>query len=172
MTSDFTSLVVPRSWTFLPDHLPVPAHLIKMALLMRYARTVSDGFEVLIGGAFTSVDGQPRNGVARLNGGAYTGGGGGRFEFSAINYNVGEAAGQGVVTIVREGDLTGTVGVRITATAGTAADATTRRLEQDSGATLDLGEAASSGCCSRDAGIPDHNGQSFAGGHGNRRSVA
>lgn len=53
--SDFTSLVVPRSWTFLPDHLPVPAHLIKMALLMRYARTVSDGFEVLIG-VFNETD--------------------------------------------------------------------------------------------------------------------
>ena len=53
--SDFTSLVVPRSWTFLPDHLPVPAHLIKMALLMRYARTLSDGFDVPMG-VFNETD--------------------------------------------------------------------------------------------------------------------
>ena len=47
--SDFDSMVVPRSWSYLPDHLPVPASLIKIAMLMRYTRKVSAGFDVLFG---------------------------------------------------------------------------------------------------------------------------
>lgn len=46
---DFASIVVPRSWSWLADHLPVPATLIKLSLLMRYTRRVSDGFDVLFG---------------------------------------------------------------------------------------------------------------------------
>ena len=41
--SNFDSIVVPRSWSYLPDHLPVPASLIKIAMLMRYTRKVSRG---------------------------------------------------------------------------------------------------------------------------------
>jgi glycosyltransferase involved in cell wall biosynthesis len=48
-SSDFDTIVVPRSWRMITDHLPTPATLIKMALLMRYTRRVSDGFDVLFG---------------------------------------------------------------------------------------------------------------------------
>jgi glycosyltransferase involved in cell wall biosynthesis len=47
--SDFDTIVVPRSWRMLVDHLPVPATLIKLSLLMRYTRRVSAGFDVLFG---------------------------------------------------------------------------------------------------------------------------
>ncbi|TMA79712.1 MAG: glycosyltransferase [Deltaproteobacteria bacterium] len=46
---DFDTIVVPRSWRMLPDHLPMPSTLIKMALLMRFTRRVSHGFDVLFG---------------------------------------------------------------------------------------------------------------------------
>ena len=47
--SDFDTIVVPRSWRAVADHLPVPATLIKLSLLMRYTRKVSDGFDVVFG---------------------------------------------------------------------------------------------------------------------------
>jgi len=47
--SDFDTMVVPRSWRLGPDHLPVPAALLRSALLMRYTRRVSDPFDVIIG---------------------------------------------------------------------------------------------------------------------------
>jgi glycosyltransferase involved in cell wall biosynthesis len=47
--SDFDNIVVPRSWTFAPDHLPVPAALLRSALLMRYTRRVSDSYDVILG---------------------------------------------------------------------------------------------------------------------------
>jgi len=46
---DFERVVVPASWRAVPDRLPVPATLIKMALLMRYTRRVSAGFDVIFG---------------------------------------------------------------------------------------------------------------------------
>jgi len=46
--SDFDTIEVPRRWHSL-DRLPVPAALIKMSLLMRHTRTVSDGFDVIFG---------------------------------------------------------------------------------------------------------------------------
>ena len=46
---DFNSIVVPKSWRAIPDHLPVPAALIRLSLLMRYTRRVSKGFDVLFG---------------------------------------------------------------------------------------------------------------------------
>lgn len=48
-SSDFDTIVVPRRWRVIPDHLPVPATLIKLSLLMRFTRRVSDGFDVLFG---------------------------------------------------------------------------------------------------------------------------
>ena len=48
-SGEFDTIVVPRSWRFLPDHLPVPAALLRSALLMRYTRRVSDGFDVILG---------------------------------------------------------------------------------------------------------------------------
>lgn len=54
-SSDFDSIVVPQSWRIVPDHLPVPANLIKMALLMRYTHRVSADFDVLFG-VFNETD--------------------------------------------------------------------------------------------------------------------
>ncbi len=48
-SGDFDTIVVPRTWTFVPDHLPVPAALIQSGLLMRYTRRVSDAFDVIVG---------------------------------------------------------------------------------------------------------------------------
>lgn len=45
----FDSLIVPGAWTVLPDHLPVPAALIRSALLMRYTRRISADFDVIVG---------------------------------------------------------------------------------------------------------------------------
>jgi glycosyltransferase involved in cell wall biosynthesis len=48
-SGDFDTMVVPRPWRMLADHLPTPSTLIKMALLMRYTRRVSIGFDVVFG---------------------------------------------------------------------------------------------------------------------------
>lgn len=48
-TSSFDTIVMPRSWRLLPDVSPLPLALVRSALLMRYARRVSDRFDVLIG---------------------------------------------------------------------------------------------------------------------------
>ncbi len=52
---DFDTIVVPRSWTTIPDLLPTPATLVKLSLLMRYTRQVSAGFEVILG-AYNETD--------------------------------------------------------------------------------------------------------------------
>ena len=52
---DFDTLVVPRQWSLLPDLLPTPAALIKIAFLMRYTRRVSAGFDVIFG-VFNETD--------------------------------------------------------------------------------------------------------------------
>ncbi|NBV24849.1 MAG: hypothetical protein EBS05_23385, partial [Proteobacteria bacterium] len=75
--------------------------------------------KILIGGAFTSVDGQARNGVARINAGA-NGAGGGNFEFSALTYLVDENATNSTVTVVRRGGLTGAATVQLATSDGTA----------------------------------------------------
>ncbi len=54
-SGDFDTIVVPRSWRVIPDHLPVPAALIKMSLLMRYVRQRSDAFDVVFG-VFNETD--------------------------------------------------------------------------------------------------------------------
>jgi len=46
---DFQTLLVPRHWVRLVDGLPVPATLVKLALLMRYTRRVSADFDVIFG---------------------------------------------------------------------------------------------------------------------------
>ena len=52
---DFSSIVVPRTWRTPADSAPVPAALLRSSLLMRYARRVTDGFDVIVG-AHNEVD--------------------------------------------------------------------------------------------------------------------
>lgn len=47
--SDFDRLLAPRSWRAAIDSLPVPAALLRSALLMRHVRRVSDMFDVIVG---------------------------------------------------------------------------------------------------------------------------
>jgi len=46
---DFDTIAVPAYWRTLCDHLPLPATLIKLSLLMRYTRRVSGDFDILFG---------------------------------------------------------------------------------------------------------------------------
>jgi glycosyltransferase involved in cell wall biosynthesis len=52
---DFDTLVVPWHWRVIPDHLPVPAALVRLSLLMRYTRRVNRGFDVVFG-VFNETD--------------------------------------------------------------------------------------------------------------------
>ena len=52
---DFDTLVVPWHWRAIPDHLPVPAALVRLSLMMRYTRRVSSGFDVVFG-VFNETD--------------------------------------------------------------------------------------------------------------------
>ena len=47
--SEFDTIGVPSSYRAALDHLPIPASLIKLSMLMRYTRRVSGGFDVLFG---------------------------------------------------------------------------------------------------------------------------
>jgi len=51
----FDTIVVPALWRWLADRLPVPAALLKSALLMRYARRVSESFDIVVG-AHNEID--------------------------------------------------------------------------------------------------------------------
>lgn len=46
---EFDTMIVPWHWRLIPDLLPVPAHLVKMSLLMRRTRQISAEFDVLFG---------------------------------------------------------------------------------------------------------------------------
>ena len=46
---------MPWHWRVIPDHLPVPAALVRLSLLMRYTRRVSSGFDVVFG-VFNETD--------------------------------------------------------------------------------------------------------------------
>jgi glycosyltransferase involved in cell wall biosynthesis len=63
--SDFDSIVLPRSWTYVPDQLPIPVALLRLGLMMRYTRRVSDGFDVIIG-AHNEAD-YGRRGIQYVN---------------------------------------------------------------------------------------------------------
>jgi glycosyltransferase involved in cell wall biosynthesis len=52
---DFDTMVVPWHWRVVPDHLPVPAALIRLSLMMRYTRRVSGGYDVIFG-VFNETD--------------------------------------------------------------------------------------------------------------------
>ena len=53
--SDFDTIVLPRAWRALGNRLPVPGMLVKLSLLMRYTRNVSDAFDVVFG-VFNEAD--------------------------------------------------------------------------------------------------------------------
>ena len=65
----------------------------------------ADG-KIVIGGAFTAYDGQPRDYIARIYGGSVTGSG--AFQFSSANYQVDENAGSASISIERTGGTSGT----------------------------------------------------------------
>jgi glycosyltransferase involved in cell wall biosynthesis len=47
--SDFDAIVVPNAWRAAVDHLPIPATLIKLSLLMRFTRRINAGYDVIFG---------------------------------------------------------------------------------------------------------------------------
>jgi glycosyltransferase involved in cell wall biosynthesis len=47
--SDFDTITVPASWRAMLDHLPVPASLLRLSLLMRRTHRVTAGFDVVFG---------------------------------------------------------------------------------------------------------------------------
>lgn len=47
--SQFASIVVPASWKLVPDHIPVPAALLRSSVLMRYTRRIVDDYDVIVG---------------------------------------------------------------------------------------------------------------------------
>jgi glycosyltransferase involved in cell wall biosynthesis len=62
---DFKTLLVPRGRVRIIDGLPIPAALIKLALLMRYTRRVSEGFDVIFG-LYNETD-YGRRGIQYIN---------------------------------------------------------------------------------------------------------
>lgn len=45
----FKTTVVPASWQAIPNHLPVPAALLRTSVIMRYTRRIADDYDVLVG---------------------------------------------------------------------------------------------------------------------------
>jgi uncharacterized delta-60 repeat protein len=74
--------------------------------------------QILIGGAFTTVNGVDRQGVARINGDG-NGTSGGEFEFVASNFIANEDSTNALVTVIRRGGLTGTATVQLFTTNNT-----------------------------------------------------
>jgi glycosyltransferase involved in cell wall biosynthesis len=62
---DFQTRLVPRGWTRLMDRLPIPAALLKLALLMRYTRKLAGGFDVIFG-TYNETD-YGRRGIQYIN---------------------------------------------------------------------------------------------------------
>ena len=65
--------------------------------------------KILLGGAFTSYDNQPRNRIARIYGGSVAGPG--SLEFLVQEFSVAETSTNALVSVRRRGGTTGTVGV-------------------------------------------------------------
>jgi uncharacterized delta-60 repeat protein len=80
-----------------------------------YGLVVQPDGKTIIGGAFTSVDGRPRNNIARLNAIPDA-----TLQFSAAAYSVAENAGSVALTVILSGYLTEPVSVTYTITGVTA----------------------------------------------------
>jgi uncharacterized repeat protein (TIGR01451 family)/uncharacterized delta-60 repeat protein len=82
------------------------------------AAVIQPDRRIVIGGGFTSVQGQTRNSIARLYGGSIAGPG--SIEYSQSSYLVTENAGQATITVRRKGGTTGEVNVEAATAPGTA----------------------------------------------------
>jgi uncharacterized delta-60 repeat protein len=74
--------------------------------------------KIVVGGRFTTFDGEPRSFLARLHGGSIAGAG--TLQFSAPSYDVTENAGQAIITVQRRGGTTGDITVDYQTQDGTA----------------------------------------------------
>ncbi|MBI4324350.1 MAG: hypothetical protein HY674_03725, partial [Chloroflexi bacterium] len=74
--------------------------------------------KIVIGGGFTSFDGEPRNYLARLHGGSIAGAG--SLEFTAPAFTISETATNAVFTVRRTGGTMGTVTVQFASRADSA----------------------------------------------------
>ena len=82
------------------------------------AAVIQPDRRIVIGGGFTSVQGQTRNSIARLYGGSIAGPG--SIEYSRSSYLVTENAGQATITVRRTGGTTGEVTAEAATSPGTA----------------------------------------------------
>ncbi|NBV23529.1 MAG: hypothetical protein EBS05_16620, partial [Proteobacteria bacterium] len=74
--------------------------------------------KIVVAGGFTTFNSQPRNYLARLNGGLIAGSG--SLEFTSANYYVAENAGAGTIIVRRVGGTTGAASVYFSTSDGTA----------------------------------------------------
>lgn len=82
------------------------------------ALAVQPDRKIILGGGFTTYDGQRRLRIARIHGGSIYGPG--SLEFSRVEFLAGESSTNGIVTVRRRGGTVGAVGVNFTTSDGTA----------------------------------------------------
>jgi uncharacterized delta-60 repeat protein len=83
------------------------------------ATVIQQDRKIVLGGRFTSYDGESRSFLARIHGGSIAGAG--ALQFSTPYYEVTENAGQALITVRRRGGTTGDVMVDYQSAAGSAA---------------------------------------------------
>jgi len=94
--------------------------------------------KILLGGGFTQFNGQPRNYIARLNGGVLAGAG--RLEFTSAAYSVRENAGVAPITVRRVGGTTGQATVTLVTSDGPGATNGVHYFGLNSVLTFEQGE--------------------------------
>jgi len=83
----------------------VASVVVEEDVIAGYPTNVPDE-KIILGGGFTSYDGQPFNHLVRIYGGSISGSG--AFQFTSANYQIDENATNVVVTVVRTGGTSGT----------------------------------------------------------------
>src|SRR5205814_794285 len=83
-----------------------------------YSAVIQPDRNILIGGGFTIYDGQARQFIARIYGGAIIGPG--KIEFAAANYSVLESGTNATITLRRVGGTTTIVSANFTTANGSA----------------------------------------------------